>query len=366
MVKRIGGQTSLNLRRFLIALTLLLPAAAALLLPAAALAQTIIAHRGASGERPEHTLAAYELAIDQGADFIEPDLVPTKDGVLVARHENEISGTTDVARHRKFAARRTTRTIDGEAVTGWFTEDFTLAELRSLRAKERLPALRPANTRFDGRFAVPTLAEILALVKRKERPGAKQNSKRRIGIYPELKHPSYFASLGLDTPGLLLSALDRAGYRTKADPAIIQCFEMAPLARLRPLTGLRLAQLIAADNGPPDLPAMTVAAMTSPAGLNAIARYADAVGVESKLLVGLDGAPTGLGEAAHKAGLQIHVWTLRRENQFLPTPLRRGADPAAAGNYAAAWAILAHAGADAIFTDNPREAFAARRALKPK
>lgn len=343
----------MSFRRFLIA--------SALLLPAAAQAQAIIAHRGASGERPEHTLAAYELAIDQGADFIEPDLVPTKDGVLVARHENEISGTTDVARHRRFAARRTTKTIDGKTVTGWFTEDFTLTELRRLRAKERLPALRPANTRFDGRFQVPTLAEILALVKHKER-----TAKRRIGLYPELKHPSYFATLGLDTPTQLLIALNKAGYRTKADPAIIQSFEMAPLARLRPRTALRLAQLIAADEGPPDLPTMTAAVMTSPAGLAAIARYADAIGVESSLLAGADGAPTGLGASAHNVGLQVHVWTLRRENAFLPPPLRRGSDPAAAGEYAAAWAILARAGADAIFTENPREAFAARRALEPK
>ncbi len=347
--------------RYASALALLFPVAAELVLPAPALAQTIIAHRGASGERPEHTLAAYELAIDQGADFIEPDLVPTKDGVLVARHENEISGTTDVARHRQFAARRTTKTIDGKPVSGRFTEDFTLAELRSLRATERLPALRPGNTRFDGRFQVPTLSEILALVKRKER-----TAKRRIGLYPELKHPGYFATLGLDTPTRLLTALDQAGYRTKADPAIIQSFEMAPLARLRPRTKLRLAQLIAADEGPPDLPTMTAAAMTSPAGLAAIARYANAVGVESSLLAGADGAPTGLGATAHEAGLQVHVWTLRRENAFLPPPLRRGSDPAAAGDYAAAWAILARAGADAIFTDNPREALAARRALKPK
>ncbi len=346
----------MKLGRFLLALSLLLPAAAAG-------AQDIIAHRGASGERPEHTLAAYELAIDQGADFIEPDLVPTRDGVLVARHENEISGTTDVAKHRKFAGRRTTRIIDGAEVTGWFTEDFTLAELRTLRARERLPELRPSNTRYDGKFAVPTFEEIVALVKRKERADAERGAKRRIGIYPELKHPGYFAKNGIDTPTLLLTALDKAGYRTKADAVIIQCFEMAPLAKLRPRTGLRLAQLIAADSGPADLPAMTPAAMTSPAGLATIARYADAIGVQTSLLVGADGAPTGLGDSAHKAGLQVHAWTLRRENQFLSVPLRKGADPTATGDYAAAWAILARAGADAIFTDNPRDALAARLAM---
>lgn len=348
---RCAGGWPLNLTRLILALALLLP-------PVAAGAQEIIAHRGASGERPEHTLAAYELAIDQGADFIEPDLVPTKDGVLVARHENEISGTTDVATRPKFAARRTTKTIDGAQVTGWFSEDFTLDELRSLRAREPLPDLRRANTRYDGRFAIPTLDEILALVKRKERA-----AKRRIGIYPELKHPTYFAGKGLDTPSLLIAQLDRAGYRTKTDPAIIQCFELAPLARLRPRTGLRLAQLIAADSGPPDLPTMTAAAMTSAAGLAAIARYADVVGVEARLLVGEDGTPSPLAADAHKAGLQVHAWTLRRENRFLPPSLQRGADSAAPGDYTAAWAMLARAGADAIFTDNPREAHAARAAL---
>ena len=151
----------------------------------------IIAHRGASGLRPEHTLAAYELAIDQGADFIEPDLVPTKDDILVARHENEIGGTTDVAAHPEFADRRVTKSIDGQAVTGWFTEDFTLAELKTLRARERLPQLRPANTAYDGRFTIPTLTEIVALAQRRS-----AKTGRTIGIYPETKHPTYFAAIG--------------------------------------------------------------------------------------------------------------------------------------------------------------------------
>ncbi|OYZ23143.1 MAG: glycerophosphodiester phosphodiesterase, partial [Novosphingobium sp. 16-62-11] len=175
--------------------------------PTESVAQILIAHRGASGERPEHTLAAYERAIDAGADFIEPDLVPTKDGVLVARHENEISGTTDVADHPEFASRRKTVTIDGETLTGWFTEDFTLAELRTLRARERLPQVRPANTRFDGLSQVPTFAEVLTLVRAKE-----AETGRRIGIYPELKHPAWFAAQGFDTAAMLLPMLDKAGY----------------------------------------------------------------------------------------------------------------------------------------------------------
>jgi glycerophosphoryl diester phosphodiesterase len=327
-------------------------------LPIAAQAQTIIAHRGASGERPEHTLAAYERAIDQGADFIEPDLVPTKDGVLVARHENEISGTTDVAARPEFAERKATKVIDGETLTGWFTEDFTLAELRTLRARERLPETRPANTRFDGLYPVPTLAEILALVKAKE-----AESGRQIGLYPELKHPTYFAALGIDTAAPLLAALQQAGYRDAAAPVFIQCFEVGTLERLHHETPLRLIQLVSREGGPADKPAETYAAMLTPAGLAAIRGYAAGIGAEAVLVVGADGRPTGLAAEAHKAGLLVHVWTLRRENRFLPPLLRIGDDPAAPGNYAAAHAALVRAGIDGLFTDNPAQAVAARAAL---
>ena len=182
-----------------------------LLLPLASMAMAaerpiLIAHRGASGERPEHTIASYTLAIEQGADFIEPDLVLTKDGVLVARHENEISTTTNVEDHPEFASRKATRTIDGQSVTGWFTEDFTLAELRTLWAKERLPLLRPANAAYDGQFPIPTFDEIIALAKAKS-----AETGRTIGIYPETKHPSYFASIGLPHQAPLLAALEAAG-----------------------------------------------------------------------------------------------------------------------------------------------------------
>ncbi|MBO9499013.1 MAG: glycerophosphodiester phosphodiesterase [Novosphingobium sp.] len=316
---------------------------------------TVIAHRGASGERPEHTLAAYELAIDYGADFIEPDLVSTRDGVLVARHENEISGTTDVAAHPEFASRKATRTIDGHAVTGWFTEDFTLAELKTLRARERLPELRPANTKYDGQFEIPTFAEILALVKRKE-----AETDRRIGIEPELKHPSYFASQGFALDDMVLQQLAEAGYSKKDDPAIIQCFEVGTLAKLSTKTQLRLVQLLEAGTTPPDLPGVPTAAMVTPAGLKGIAAYADALGADVRLVLNPDGSPTPLVADAHAAGLEVQVWTLRRENAFLPEALRIGSDPGAHGNYAALVKLLEAAGVDAVFTDNPADAIAAR------
>ena len=219
----------------------------------------IIAHRGASGERPEHTLASYERAIDQGADYIEPDLVATSDGVLVARHENDITGTTDVADHPEFAARRASRMIDGHEQTGWFTEDFTLSELRTLRAKERLPGIRPANARFDGLYQITTLAEIIALVKARE-----AETRRRIGIYPEVKHPTYFDGIGFDLAAMLVKELDAANYRSADDPVFIQCFEPGTIARLDGMTDLPLIQLVQAEGGPADRPGTTYAQMLTP------------------------------------------------------------------------------------------------------
>ncbi|MCL6250059.1 glycerophosphodiester phosphodiesterase [Altererythrobacter sp. KTW20L] len=308
----------------------------------------IIAHRGASGERPEHTLAAYERAIDQGADYIEPDLVATKDGVLVARHENEISGTTDGAERPEFAARAATRMIDGQEFTGWFTEDFTLAELRTLRARERLPELRPANTAFDGLWQVPTLAEIIALVRAKE-----AGTGRRIGFYPEIKHPGYFLDIGYDLAALLVEELHAAGYRSADDPVFIQSFEVAPLQRLDTMTDLRLVQLVSAQGGPADLPDMAYAAMLTPQGLADIAAYADGIGAELRLLLDDEGASTGLVEAAHAAGLVVHGWTLRKENVFLPPLARLGDEPPGIGCEGSVWQALERAGIDGVFTDDP-------------
>lgn len=323
-------------------------------------AQLIVAHRGASGERPEHTLAAYERAIDAGAHFIEPDLVVTKDLVLVARHENELSDTTDVASREEFAERNRTKEIDGQKVAGWFAEDFTLAELRTLRAKERLPSLRPGNARYDGLFKVPTFAEIVALVRAK---GAERG--HTVGLYPELKHPAFLLEQGIDSVDLLVTALKNEGLDGATAPLFIQSFEVGALQRLDKLVDARLVQLVAAEGGPADEPAMTYAEMLSPSGLAAIASYADAIGAEAQLVVGADGKPTGLVPAANAAGLKVHAWTLRKENAFLPPPLRRGDAESAAGDYAAAWGLLASAGVDAIFTDDPALAAPLMRSARP-
>lgn len=339
---------------------LIVLAAVMVTVPAAAHAHTegplIIAHRGASGERPEHTLAAYERAIDQGADYIEPDLVVTKDGVLVARHENEISGTSDVAARPEFADRKRTKTIDGEIIIGWFAEDFTLAELRSLRARERLPEIRPANARFDGLYPVPTFAEVIALVRAKE-----AETGRRIGLYPELKHPAFLKQeANFDAVGLLITALDGAGL-TPNDPVFIQSFEVAPLQRLRKMGGWKLVQLMAPEGGPADAPEMGYAAMATTPGLAAVAEYADAIGVAIPMVLNPDGSPTSLVARAHAAGLLVHAWTLRKENAFLPPALRFGEAPSAAGNLPGLLALLKGAQVDGVFTDDPLLAIRASR-----
>lgn len=318
--------------------------------PAAAAPLLVIAHRGASGERPEHTLAAYERAIDAGADYIEPDLVVTKDLVLVARHETEIGGTTDVAGRPEFAGRRRAKTVDGRLVSGWFAEDFTLAELRTLRAKERLPGMRPANARYDGLWQVPSFAEIVTLVRAKER-----ETGRSIGLYPELKHPTaLLQDAGIDSVDLLVKALKDAGLDRPGAAVFVQSFEVEPLRRLhRLLPGLPLVQLVAAEGGPADSPALSYAAMVQPAGLAEIAGYATGIGTELRLLSNPDGSPSGLVAAAHGAGLEVHAWTLRKENAFLPPPFRRGAAPNAAGDVAGLAKQLAAAGVDGVFTDDP-------------
>lgn len=320
----------------------------------------VIAHRGASGERPEHTIAAYTLAIEQGADYIEPDLVLTKDGVLVARHENEISETTDVASKPEFAGRKATKTIDGQKMTGWFTEDFTLAELKTLRAKERLPQLRKTNMAYDGQFEVPTFEEILELAKAES-----AKTGRPIGIYPETKHPSYFASIGLPHETPLLALLTRYGYTEKSAPVFIQSFEVGNLEALRPKTKLRLIQLMDAEGGPADRN-ITYAEMLEPSRLKMMAFYADGIGPNKNLVIprnmlGNLGEPTSLVADAHAAGLAVHPWTFRRENYFLPLTQKSGINPLGIGDLETEIRAFLAAGVDGIFSDNPAQVVAALR-----
>jgi glycerophosphoryl diester phosphodiesterase len=316
----------------------------------------VIAHRGASGERPEHTLAAYRWAITQGADFIEPDLVVTKDNVLVCRHENEISGTTDVANRPEFADRRKTKTVDGATASGWWVEDFTLAELKTLRAKERIPQLRQANTAFDGQEEIPTFDEAMALA-----------GEHDVGIYPELKHPTFLREQGFDSMGALIGAIHRAGGQEAANRTVVQCFEIGPLRTLAQMSSIRWTciQLIAAEGGPWDRRDLRYADMLTDEGLAAIDDYANGIGVEKSLIIprGSDGrslAPTDLVARAHAKNLQVHAWTFRAENYFLPAELRRGESPAAHGDSEAELRAFYAAGVDGVFSDFPAAAVAAR------
>jgi glycerophosphoryl diester phosphodiesterase len=325
----------------------------------------VIGHRGASGYRPEHTLASYELAARMGADYLEPDLVITKDAVLVCRHEPEISGTTDVAQRPEFAGRRTTKVLDGLPVTGWFTEDFTLAELKTLRAIERLPAERQENTMYDGRYTVPTFTEVLELRRR-----LSLELDRPLGVYPETKHPTYFHQAGLPLEPPLVRALRRYGLNNPDAPVFVQSFETTNLRWLRRL-GLRTAavQLINSSGAPYDLVAAgdprTYADLATPEGLADIARYAQGVGPAKVLVipVAADGtlaAPTSLVDDAHQAGLLVHPWTFRAENPFLPPALRRGAGVSDYGRGIDEQIAYLEAGIDGLFTDQPDVGIVAR------
>ena len=303
----------------------------------------VIAHRGASGYRPEHTLAAYRLAIEQGADFIEPDLVSSADGVLVARHENELGRTTDIADRPAFAARRTTKAVDGVEVTGWFAEDLTFAELCTLRAVERMPQVRPANTLYDGRFRIPSLSQVLALAF-----AAGRRLGRPIGVYTEAKSPAYFRSIGLPLEDALVRTLEAAGCTRREDPVVLQSFDRSSLHRLAGRTGLRLVQLL--DDDP------VSDAMAAADGLREVAGYAWAVGPGKERVLprradGSIAAASAFVGDAHAAGLRVHPWTFRAESAFLPRGLT------ARGELRA----FLDAGVDGVFTDQPDIAVAALR-----
>ncbi|MET9392252.1 glycerophosphodiester phosphodiesterase family protein [Streptomyces sp. NPDC006624] len=310
----------------------------------------VIGHRGAAGWRPEHTAASYTFAVQTGADWIEPDLVPTKDHVLVVRHENEISQTTDVAGRPEFAGRRTTKTVDGRAVTGWFTEDFTLAELKTLRAVERLPQVRDRNTVFDGRERVMTFQEVVDLARRLSRIHG-----RTVAVFPETKHPTYFRSLGLPLEPLLASVIRRN--RLGRRECVVQSFEPTSLRRIAAeRLGVPLWQALGTRGGPFDTPAVTYQEMMTPAGLAEIARYADWIGPDKASVAG-----TSLVADAHAAGLRIGPYTFRAENQFLPAEFRRGSGPNDFGDAFAEYALYYRLGVDAVVTDFPDLAVMARR-----
>ncbi|HWM04107.1 MAG TPA: glycerophosphodiester phosphodiesterase [Actinophytocola sp.] len=324
----------------------------------------VVGHRGASGYRPEHTLASYELAARMGADYVEPDLVTTKDGVLVARHEPEIGGTTDVADHPEFADRKTTKSLDGVDVTGWFTEDLTLAELRTLRAKERIPEVRQQNTIYDGRYQVPTFQEVIDLVKRLSR-----ELRRDIGIYPETKHPTYFREQGLALEPKLVDTLNRNGLNRRGAEVFVQSFEVSNLQALDPRLNVPLVQLVSATGAPFDFvdtgDPRTYADLLTPSGLRWVSRYADGLGPEKNQIIPRDDAgfllePTTLVRDAHRAGLDVHPYTFRAENQFLPADFRSSAVPADYGDLFAEIAAFRATGIDGLFTDNADVAVATR------
>lgn len=338
-------------------------------------APIVIGHRGASGYRPEHTLAAYELAIEMGADYIEPDVVSTKDGVLIARHENEISGTTDVANRADFANRKTTKTIDGLPVTGWFTEDFTLAEIKTLRAKERVPF---RDQSYNGQFEIPTLQEVIDLAKRKS-----VETGRTIGIYPETKHPTYFKSIGLSLEEPLVNVLKTNGYDSPDDAVFIQSFEVSNLQFLKTLTNLPLVQLFDASSAKPyDFVASgdsrTYGDLLTSTGLAGIAQYAKGIGPWKRLIIPADTVdnngdgkpddlngdgvisdadkplkqPTSLINDAHAAGLLVHAYTFRSDDFFLA--------PDYNGNPEAEYEQFFKLGLDGVFSDFPDTAVAVR------
>jgi glycerophosphoryl diester phosphodiesterase len=323
----------------------------------------IIGHRGAAGYRPEHTLASYELAARMGADYIEADVVPTKDGVLVDRHEPEIGGTTDVASHPEFANRKTTRVVDGTPMTGWFTEDFTLAELKTLRAVERLPGVRQHNTLYNGHYPVPTLSEYLDDARR-----LSDELHRPVGVYIETKHPTFFRSAGIDVDKLLVDTLNRSGLNRPGAKVFIESFE-TNLRQLHTQLQVPMIQLIDPSAPPADWVAAgdkrTVKDLISPRGLADVATYAAGIGPDKSMIIPTDpagnpGPPTSLVTDAHRAGLQVHPYTFRDENQFLPADLRTSPNPNDYGRAIDEDVRFLKLGVDGLFTDSTDTGVVAR------
>ena len=325
----------------------------------------VIGHRGVPGERLEHTRPSYLRAVEQGCDYIEPDVVATRDGVLVVRHENEISGTTDVASHPEFADRKVARVVDGVPYVGWFTEDFTLAELKTLRVRERLPQLRPQNIPLARTEQILTFDEVLDLAEEAGTDGRDGP----VGVYVETKHPTYFAGIGLDLNDLLVETLERRGVNHVGAKIVIQSMETGNLQALRDRTPLTLIQLMDRVGAPYDLLAAgdprTYWAMRKPPELAKIAAYADGIGPNKSLVIKRDlrarlAKTTKLVRRAHALGLVVHIWTMRSENNFLPADLRTSRDKAAHGDAVGEYLAFFNAGVDGVFSDFTQTAVAAR------
>lgn len=325
----------------------------------------VVAHRGASGYRPEHTRAAYELAIELGADAIEPDLVASKDGVLVIRHDCELSSTTDVAEHHEFAYLRTTKTIVGHEFTGWFVEDFTWEELSRLRAKERLPQFRPDNAEFDGQQPILRFIDLLEII---------DLAPRRVSLVVELKHPTYFDSIGLPLDELVARDLFIAGWQPNDHRLIMESFEKSILMRLKERgLGSRFFYILEQNNTAWDelvwaqsqgVPSLSYDEELSDAALEIFAQKLDGLSVDARFLVDLTTGDTTAGAALlakiHGLGLEVYAWTLRPENRFLPPMLRKGENPAAWGNWESAYASIMALGVNGVFADHPDLAVRAR------
>jgi len=329
----------------------------------------VIAHRGASGHRPEHSRSAYGLAVELGADAIEPDLVPTRDGVLVLRHENEVSGTTDVADRPEFRHLRTTKTVDGHTVTGWFTEDFTWEQLRTLRVRERLPALRPGSAALDGTEPMLRLEDLLGILDAAPRP---------VGLVAEVKHAAFFDRAGFPMGQLLDDVVGAHGWRGD-ERLTVESFEKGVLRDLRARgTGGRLVYLQEARGSAPDevaasgAAAPTYADERSDGALTALAAEFDGISLAvATVMAGVDTvavddpAPvrSPVVERAHRAGLAVYTWTLRPENRFLPAPLRRGGEVAGFGDWERWFTSVVRTGVDGVFADHPDLAVLARSAV---
>ncbi|WP_130504761.1 glycerophosphodiester phosphodiesterase family protein [Microterricola gilva] len=330
----------------------------------------IIGHRGASGYRPEHTEAAYRLAFALGADAVEPDIVATRDGVLVLRHENEISGTTDVARHPEFAGLRTTKVIDGKELTGWFTEDFTWGELRTLRARERLPKLRAANTAFDGRYPIMRLRDLFRLIDE-----SSEALRRSIGMVAEIKHASYFESIGLPLDELFVAELDDSGWSSRDGRLTMEAFELTVLEKLAALgAGGKRVFLLESSGTPEDqrrahgAAARSYADYATEAGLYALGGVVDGISVDRSMIVQQDAAgqpqTSDLVDLAHAARLEVYTWTLRPENRFLLPAHRIGKASGTFGHWWSEFELVMGTGIDGVFADHPDLAVAVRDGLR--